>query len=154
MSVSTASSAIDNLITLISAQSACASVDAFTFGIRRGDPVHDWAVDDGIWISQVSRQVQLKEMHGLTPGGMREDYTLMVNISVFRGGDDVVGTDSRLWALINAVETAVASNRNLNSSVSDAWPESSQINSSWEAADPAAGRLATATVGIHCWSFI
>ena len=152
MSVSTAPAALANLITLISAQSVCVSVDNFPFGIRSGEPQHDWAVDDGIYISQVSRQVARTEMRGLNPGGMREDFTLMVNVGVFRGGDNVADTEARVWSLINAVETAVASNRSLNATVIDAWPESSQVSSEW---DPeSVGRRAIATVGVHCYSFI
>ena len=152
MSVSTAPAAITNLLALITAQPSCVSVDSFPFGIFRGEPFHDQPVDDGIYIAQVSRQMLRAEMHGQTPGGMREDFTLMVNIGVFRGGDNVTDVETRIWALINAVETAVLSNRNLNASVSDAYPEASQVSSGWDA--ESTGRLATATVGIHCWSFI
>ena len=152
MSVSTAPAAITQLIALISAQSVAVSVDNFTFGIRQGEPQHDWPVDDGLYISQVSRQIQRAEMRGFSVGGMREDYVLQVNIGVFRGGDNVTDVEARVWSLINAIETAVSTNRSLNAAVVEAWAESSTVSSEW---DPeSVGRRAIATVGVHCWSFI
>ena len=152
MSTSTAPAAITQLIALISAQSAAASTDNFTFGIRQGEPQHDWPVDDGMYISQVTRSIQRAEMRGQTAGGMREEFVLLVNIGVFRGGDNVTDVEARAWALINAVETAVSGNRSLNSAVVEAWAESSTVSSEW---DPESdGRRAIATVGVHCWSFI
>lgn len=152
MSTSTAPAAITQLIALISAQSAAQSTDNFTFGIRQGEPVHDWPVDDGMFISQVNRQITKAEMRGQVAGGMREDFVLLVNIGVFRGGDNVTDVEARAWALINAVETAVSTNRSLNSTVVDAWAESSTVSSEWDT--EAEGRRALATVGVHCWSFI
>ena len=152
MSVSTAPAAITQLIALISAQSVAVSVDNFTFGIRQGEPQHYWPVDDGLYISQVSRQIQRAEMRGMVAGGMREDYVLQVNIGVFRGGDNVTDVEARVWSLINAIETAVSTNRSLNAAVVEAWAESSTVSSEW---DPeSVGRRAIATVGVHCWSFI
>ena len=120
MSVSTAPAAITQLIALISAQTAAASTDNFTFGIRQGEPQHDWPVDDGMYISQVSRSIQRAEMSGQVAGGMREDYVLQVNIGVFRGSDNVTDVEARVWSLINAIETAVSSNRSLNAAVVEA----------------------------------
>jgi len=154
MSVSTAPAAITQLIALISAQSAAATVDNFTFGIRQGEPQHDWPVDDGMYISQVSRSIQRTEMRGFSVGGMREDFVLQVNIGVFRGGDNVTDVEARAWALINAIETAVSSNRSLNAAVVEAWAESSTVSSEWDPAAEPAGRRAIATVGVHCYSFI
>ena len=152
MSSSTAPAAITQLIALISAQSAAASVDNFVFGIRQGEPQHDWAVDDGMFIATVNRQIQKVEMRGQVAGGMREDFVLTVNIGVFRGGDNVTDVEARAWALINAVETAVSGNRSLNGAVVDAWAESSTVSSEW---DPeSTGRRAVGTVSVHCWSFI
>ena len=152
MSVSTAPAAITQLIALISAQSAAASTDNFVFGIRQGEPQHDWPVDDGIYISQVSRSIQRAEMRGQVAGGMREDFVLQINIGVFRGGDNVTDVEARTWALINAIETAVSANRSLNAAVVEAWSESSTVSSEWDTEQE--GRRAIATVGVHCWSFI
>ena len=91
-------------------------------------------------------------MRGFSVGGMREDFVLQVNIGVFRGGDNVTDVEARVWSLINAIETAVSSNRSLNAAVVEAWAESSTVSSEW---DPeSVGRRAIATVGVHCWSFI
>lgn len=149
---SSAPLAITSLLALIAAQSVCQSVDNFTFGIQQGEPIANWSVDDGIFIAQVNRQVMRAEMRGLTAGGMKEDFTLVVSIGAFRGGDTASVVEGRVWDLINAVENAVITNRNLNSSVLDAWPESSSVTSTWDDEDQ--GRRANATVSVHCTQFI
>lgn len=158
MSVSTAPTAIANLIAAIKLQSAAISQDVFPFGIQRGEPIHDWPVDDGIYISQTNRTLQRLEMRAGTVGYLREDYVLVVEIAVFRGGDAVAPGDTtsaieqRCWDLVNAVETAVRNDLTLAGAVPEAFPESSVIVSEWDPDN--AGRRVRATVHVHCWAFI
>ena len=155
MSISTVPTATANLITAISAQSAAKSVDNFVFGIHRGEPVHDWAVDDGIYIAQVNRTIARNEMTGNAVGALREDYTLIVEIACFRGGDNsdvVADVETRAWALVNAVETAIRADRTLAGAVPDAWQEGSTFISEWDPDN--IGRRARVSINVHCWAFI
>ena len=150
--VSTAPAALTNLITLISAQPQCVSVDNFPFGIRRGEPFHGETVADIIYITQVNRTILRAEMRGGSPGGYREDYVIPIQIQSFRGGDNVTDAEARLWSLLSAVETAVSTDRTLGGAVPESWPEASPVVIEWDA--DSEGRVVSTTLNVHCWSFI
>ncbi len=158
MSTSTAYAATTNLIAAIESQSAAKSQDNFVFGIMRGEPIDNWAVDDGIYIAKVDRTIARNEMSGNSVGALREDYVIVVEIAVFRGGDTVNAGDTtsahelRCWNLINAVESAIRADRTLGGAVPDAWPETSTMISEWDPENM--GRRARSTVNVHCWAFI
>ena len=154
MTASAAPTAVTNLLTAIKAQTAVTTPDpGYAFGVLRGAPLDDQPLDEAIIVRAVRRTVVRFEATGtLTPirGALREDFVIPVEVVVFHGGDDAVGTETRWWALLAAVEAAVMADRTLAGAVIDAWPEASDMTSDWN--DDSTGRLVTGSVDVHCWN--
>jgi hypothetical protein len=154
MSTTAVPAALTFLVAEISAQPACTGDGEHAFGLYRGDPPGVWPVDDGIIIgAEVARKLSKLAIVG--GGGyeyLREDFTIKVEIGVYRGGDDEPTVETRLWALVNAVESAVRVDLSLGGSVSEAWPTTVDYTSAWS--PDGNGRRAFATLDIDCWAAI
>ena len=154
MTASSAPTAVTNLLAAINAQSAVTTpVPGYALGVIRGAPLDDQPIDEAIVIRNVRRTVVRFEATGTsTPirGALREDFTIPVEVFVFRGGDDAVAVETRWWALVAAVEAAVMADRTLAGAVIDAWPEASDFTSEWD--DESHGRRAIGTVHVNCWN--
>jgi hypothetical protein len=155
MAVSTAPTAVTNLLTAITNQTANQTPSGYAFGIVRGEPQANLPLDEAIYIMQVANRTltRVQMVGGGGYGYLREDYVIPVEIRVLRGGDNAVDVETRAWTLIAAVETAIRADLTLNGAVIEAWPESNDLMSEW-ISTPRVGRHVTATVNVHCWSHI
>jgi hypothetical protein len=87
------------------------------------------------------------------PAPFREEFTLNVAVEVYRRGpaEDVDVVESRLWALITAVEQYVMANETLGGAVNKCIPAdvNEQAGPSSESEDTV---LAMATLRLECWA--
>jgi hypothetical protein len=154
MSTTAVPAALTWLVAEISAQPACVPDGEYSFTIFRGEPPAKFPWDQAIIIG-AEIQRKLSKLAIVGGGGfeyLREDFTIKVEIHVFRGGDDEPTIEARLWALVNAVETAVRTDLSLGGAVSEAWPTTMDYTSGW--APNGNGRYVTASIDIDCWAAI
>jgi hypothetical protein len=155
VAISTAPTAVTNLLAAIGAQSTITTPDGYAVAVLRGMPPEQLPLDEAVMIAEVKgRALQRFEMVG--GGGLgylREDYVIPVEVRVMRGGDLAVDVETRAWALVAAVESAIRADLTLGGAVLESWPETADMLDEWVTA-PRIGRRASATVNVHCWAVI
>jgi hypothetical protein len=158
MSTSTVPAAVSYLIAQLQATSVVTNpISGFAIAVYRGAPLMSAPVDEAFVIQSASRTTQRFEMVvGGGTGYLREDFTIPLEIVVFRGGDDVGTVEARAWALLSAAESMIRADLTLGGTVLEAWPESSSMVSEWalNEEDLPIGRRASITCNVMCWQVI
>lgn len=105
--------------------------------------------DDIICVGDVHQQYSPESVVG--SGGshwLREDYTITVTVSVFRGGDDAAGVFARARQLADLVVAVVRSDPSLGGAVDRGKPGTAQHTSGWT--EDHKGRMTEIEIGIDC----
>jgi hypothetical protein len=105
--------------------------------------------DDIISVGDVMRTIDTFQMVGSGGAGwLDESFTVMVTVSVYRGGDNAQAVFERACVLAAAVEAAVRNDPTLGGAVTQAHPSVAEYMASWEAEHK--GRVAEIIMHISC----
>jgi hypothetical protein len=98
-------------------------------------PNEDHQLEENVYIGSVAGRRQFK-LIGATvqPNSRQEEYTITVEVEVYRQGSDGPGTQARMWEIAQQLELAVAENRGLQSTGSVKWGISADFRQSTVAA--------------------
>ena len=153
--VSTAPAAITNLLAAFNLQSAVTTPSGYAMGVVRGEPQDNLPLDEAIYVERVTNRVLTRQqmVGGGGLGYLREDYTIPVEVRVFRAGDLATDVDARAFELAGAVESAIRADLTLGGAVLEAWPENSDYVDEW-LTEPRIGRRGSLTIQVHCWASI
>ena len=120
-----------------------------TVTISYDAPAAGTSFDDLIIVGRVERIVEPHAMVGsMQAGSLEEQYTVEVEVVVFRGGDQAQVVFERASALADAVVATVRTDPTLGGAVLLCRPGALLYESLWD--DGHLGREATVTVPIFC----
>lgn len=103
--------------------------------------------DDVVYLGDTEQTQQPTQMVGSGGAGwLFELYHQVVEVDVYRGGDDPQGTFKRACELVAQIENIVRADPSLNSQVITAYPAGTAYESGWE--ESHAGRITHATMRI------
>lgn len=140
--VSTAPAAKVFLVAAITAQIADPDVSVLY------DSPGPFVEKDVIAVGRVMRDMRISHMVGSGgTGWIDEDYSIEIQVAVFRGGDDAAAVDARAWQLIAAVETTIRNDPSLGGLVIVAHPARSATDGTWENSHK--GRLVDASIEVR-----
>lgn len=110
-------------------------------------PNEDHQLAENIYIGGVSGQRKFMVLSAIVqPNSRQEDYSITVEVEVYREGTDVDGTEARMWEIAQQCELAVAEHRTLDNLNNSQWAIASQFRQATTAGTD--GVLANYTFGV------
>jgi len=84
-------------------------------------PNEDYDLSENVFIGDVRGEREWKNVGGPTPHQRQEDYSVGVEVEVFREGTDGEGTEARTWEIVLAIEKAIAEEPKLGFEAQVQW---------------------------------
>ena len=84
-------------------------------------PNEDHQLAENVYVGGVRGRREFRNVGRQLPNGREEDYTVSVDVEVFREGTDYEGTEARLWQLMALLETSVGENPDLGGLANVSW---------------------------------
>jgi hypothetical protein len=87
----------------------------------------DHQLEENIYLGEVRGRRQWRVLMGGSPRSLGEEYSIVVELELYRQGTDIEGTEARMWELAQALEVAVSSRPTLEGLAGISWTTSQEF---------------------------
>lgn len=75
-----------------------------------GKTLEDHQAAENVYIDGARGKRRFVTLPATGPRSRQEEYTIQVTVEIWRAGNDYLGAEERMWAIVNACELAIATN--------------------------------------------
>lgn len=84
-------------------------------------PNEDYNLSENVFLGDVRGEREFRNVGSVTPHQREEDYSVGVEVEVYREGTDGEGTEARAWEIVLAIEKAIAEDPRLGFAAQVQW---------------------------------